>query len=121
MSKTGIEIEFDVHVPLDSLQGPTSTHNFFRNFEIVVEIDGDKHIAGGEHSHHFPCAAGSHRVHARVRSRSGIRPEWMLEGHASLFADAEVSVVDGQTTRLRYVGDAGWFLTGEGRLEAAPR
>ena len=117
MSKTGIEIEFDVHVPLDSIQGPTSTHNFFRNFEIVVEIDDQKHIAGGEASHFFSVAAGRHRVAARVRSRSGIRPEWMLEGHATLFANAEVTVREGDVTRLRYAGDSGWFLTGEGRME----
>ncbi len=120
MSQTGIEIVFDVHVPLDSLQGPTSTHNFLRNFEIVVEIDGEKHIAGGEPSHLFPCVPGTHRVATRVRSRSGIRPEWMLDGHATLFAAADVTVVDGQITRLRYAGDSGWFLTGKGALEIAP-
>jgi hypothetical protein len=119
MSDTGIEIEFDVHVPLDSLQGPTSKHNFFRNFEIVVEIDGEKNVAGGEAKHFFSCAEGSHRVSARVRSRSGIRPEWMLEGHATLFADADVSVAKGAVTRIRYTGDSGWFLTGKGRFEPA--
>jgi len=116
MSKTGIEIEFDVHVPLDKLQGPTSPHNFVRNFEIVAEIDGEKHIAGGELSHFFPCAAGTHRLHMHVRSRSGLRPEWMVEGHATLFAESEVTVADGQVTRIRYVGDSGWFLTGKGQL-----
>jgi hypothetical protein len=119
MSQSGIEIDFDVHVPLDSLQGPTSKHNFLRNFEIVVEIDGEKHIAGGEASHFFPCPAGKSRISARVRSRSGIRPEWMLEGHATLFADAEVTVVADRSTRIRYVGDSGWFLTGKGSFEAA--
>ena len=117
MSETGIEIAFDVHVPLDSLQGPTSTHNFFRNFEIIVEIDGAKHVAGGEATHFFPCASGSHRVEARVRSRSGLRPEWMLEGHATLFANAEVTVAPGAVTRVRYAGDSGWFLSGLGKLE----
>ena len=117
MSETGIEIEFDVHVPLDEIQGPTSTHNFLRNFEIVVELDGVKHIAGGEPSHFFPCTAGPHRVEARVRSRSGIRPEWMLEGHAALFANADVNVVEGRASRIRYRGDAGWFLTGKGQIE----
>lgn len=121
MSTTGIEIEFDVHVPLDQLQGPTSTVNFLRNFEIVVEIDGEKHVAGGEPSHLFPCAAGTHRVEARVRSRSGLRPEWMLEGHATLFANAEVTVADGELTRIRYSGDSGWFLTGRGKLEQVGR
>jgi hypothetical protein len=117
MSETGIEIEFDVHVPLDDLQGPTSTHDFLRNFEIVVEIDGAKHVVGGEPKHFFPCAAGKHRVDARIRSRSGLRPEWMLEGHAALFAAAEVIVAEGTLARFRYVGDAGWFLSGKGRLE----
>ena len=116
MGKTGIEIVFDVHVPLDNLQGPTSSINFLRNFEIVVEIDGEKHIAGGEASHFFPCVAGKRRLHARVRNRSGIRPEWMLEGHATLFANADVTVVDGEVCRVRYVGDSGWFLTGEHSL-----
>lgn len=32
MGQTGIEIEFDVHVPLDSLQGPTSMMGFLRTF-----------------------------------------------------------------------------------------
>lgn len=116
MNETGIMIEFDVHVPLDSLQGPTSSHDFIRNFEIVVEIDGNKHIAGGEPSHFFPCAAGTHRIDLRVRSRSGIRPEWMLEGHATLFAAASVTVEDGRATRIRYVGDSGLFLTGKGEI-----
>ncbi len=119
MSQSGIEIAFDVHVPLDNLQGPTSTHNFLRNFEIVVEIDGEKTVAGGEASHFFSRPAGTYRVAARVRSRSGIRPEWMLEGHATLFADAQVTVAADQATRVRYVGDAGWFLTGKGRFEPA--
>lgn len=119
MSDSGIEIDFDVHVPLDSLQGPTSTHNFLRNFEIVAEIDGEKHVVGGEASHFFPCAPGTRRVSARVRSRSGIRPEWMLEGHAALFSDADVVVEANQRTRLRYAGEAGWFLTGKGRFEPA--
>jgi hypothetical protein len=51
-----------------------------------------------------------------VRSRSGIRPEWMLEGHATLFAAASVTVEDGTATRIRYVGDSGLFPTGKGEI-----
>jgi len=110
---TGIEIEVDVPVGLDPLQGSTSA----RDFELVVEIDGRQHVAGCDAAHFFSCAAGTHCVEVHVRSRSGVRPEWMVDGHASLFVNEDVPVTDGRTTRLHYVGDARWLATGDGSVE----
>jgi hypothetical protein len=123
---TGIEIDFDVHTWLDSWVGPTSLNEFLRAYEIVVHIDAAVHIAGGERSHFFPCPAGSHEIHVRMRERMTLLPESavpnsMREAHSSLFASAIVEVAPGHTTRLIYQGRPGLMLDGKATLALAAR
>jgi hypothetical protein len=121
---TGIEIDFDVHTWLDSWVGPTSLHNFLRAYEIVVHIDAEVHVAGGERSHFFPCAAGSHEIHVRMRERMTMLPESAVptsirEAHSSLYAQAIVEVATGRKTRLIYQGRPGLMLNGKATLSIA--
>lgn len=121
---TGIAIEFDVHTWLDAWLGPTSLHDFLRANEIVIEIDGEEHVAGGELSHFFPCEAGSRQVHLRLRERSSLPEGWVptaiREAHSSLFVSASVEVAEGRVTRLIYRGKPGLMLDGKATLELAP-
>lgn len=121
---TGIEIDFDVHTWLDRWVGPTSLHDFLRANEIVVDIDGKEHIAGGERSHFFPCDAGSRQLHLRLRERTSLPKSWVpttiREAHSSLFVSARVDVAAGRTTRLIYRGKPGLMLDGKATLELAP-
>lgn len=121
---TGIEIDFDVHTWLDSWVGPTSLHDFLRAYEIVVDIDADAHIAGGERSHFFPCPAGSREIHVRMRERmtrllEPAVPSSIREANSSLFASAIVEVAPGRKTRLIYQGRPGLLLNGTATLALA--
>jgi hypothetical protein len=121
---TGIEIDFDIHTWLDTWVGPTSLNDFLRAYEIVVHIDAEAHIAGGERSHFFACPPGTHDVHVRMRERMTVLPESTVpnsirEAHSSLFASALVKVKAGHTTRLIYQGRPGLLLNGKATLALA--
>lgn len=123
---TGIEIDFDVHTWLDSWVGPTSLHDFLRAYEIVVHIDAQVHIAGGERSHFFACAPGPREIHVRMRERMTLLPESavpssMREAQSSLFASAIVEVAPGHKTRLIYQQRPGLMLNGKATLVLAAR